>query len=351
MNVFAYLGHPAHYYLFSKAFEILRAEGHSLLIGIKSKDVLEELVRGSGHEYINLYPGTRRSGRLLTLLSMLQKDKAMFAAVRAFRADVLIGTSVEITHVGKLLHIPSVVFNEDDWDVVREFSYLAYPFASRIVAPRFTRMGRWSKRTTFYTGYHELAYLHPDVFIPASSRIAPTVGEEPYSLIRLSQLGAYHDRNARGISLDLCWKTIETLNEIGRVWISSEADLPEELTRHRLSLDPRLIHDVLAGAQVYIGDSQTMACEAALLGTPSLRVNDFVGRIGYLDHLEHGLGLTFGFTPNQEDAYLRMLSIVVGDSSRKATWEQRRQAMLEESDDVNEVILTNIFAAVENVHA
>jgi predicted glycosyltransferase len=33
---------------------------------------------------------------------------------------------------------------------------------------------------------------------------------------------------------------------------------------------------------LYIGDSQTMAAEAAVLGIPSIRFNSFVGKLVYL---------------------------------------------------------------------
>ena len=38
------------------------------------------------------------------------------------------------------------------------------------------------------------------------------------------------------------------------------------------------MHHVMAFASLYIGDSQTMAAEAGVLGVPFVRFNDFVGR-------------------------------------------------------------------------
>ena len=50
-----------------------------------------------------------------------------------------------------------------------------------------------------------------------------------------------------------------------------------------MAIDPSDMHQVMAHASLYIGDSQTMAAEAGVLGVPFIRCNDFVGRIGYLD--------------------------------------------------------------------
>ncbi|MBK7853743.1 MAG: hypothetical protein IPJ79_01455 [Bacteroidetes bacterium] len=57
-------------------------------------------------------------------------------------------------------------------------------------------------------------------------------------------------------------------------------------------------------AHMYIGDSQTMAAEAAVLGTPSIRYNDFVGEISYLEELEHLYQLTFGFKTNNRQGMI-----------------------------------------------
>lgn len=54
------------------------------------------------------------------------------------------------------------------------------------------------------------------------------------------------------------------------------------------------MHHVMAFASLYIGDSQTMAAEAGVLGVPFVRFNDFVGRIGYLRELEDTYELGYG---------------------------------------------------------
>ena len=67
------------------------------------------------------------------------------------------------------------------------------------------------------------------------------------------------------------------------------------------------MHHVMAFASLCIGDSQTMAAEAGVLGTPFVRFNDFVGRIGYLRELEDVYQLGYGIhaTPLSEDSTIR----------------------------------------------
>ena len=98
------------------------------------------------------------------------------------------------------------------------------------------------------------------------------------------------------------------------------------------------MHHVMAFASLYIGDSQTMAAEAGVLGVPFVRFNDFVGRIGYLRELEDTYHLGFGIkasAPGSVDQLCsRVEELVSMDSTeRRKVFQQRRQQMLEEKID------------------
>ena len=106
-------------------------------------------------------------------------------------------------------------------------------------------------------------------------------------------------------------------------------------------------------ASLYIGDSQTMAAEAGVLGVPFVRFNDFVGRIGYLRELEDVYELGYGIhaTPlasdspircndgsvqpsGVEELYKRVEQLVAMPSEdRRAVFQSRRQKMLSEKID------------------
>ena len=48
-----------------------------------------------------------------------------------------------------------------------------------------------------------------------------------------------------------------------------------------------------------------------MLGVPNLRMSSFVGRLSYLEHLEHRYGLTYGFRPDQSVAFLAKLEALL----------------------------------------
>ena len=98
------------------------------------------------------------------------------------------------------------------------------------------------------------------------------------------------------------------------------------------------MHHVMAFASLYIGDSQTMAAEAGVLGVPFVRFNDFVGRIGYLRELEDIYHLGFGIkasAPGSVDQLCARVSelIAMNPAERHATFQSRRATMLSDKID------------------
>lgn len=125
------------------------------------------------------------------------------------------------------------------------------------------------------------------------------------------------------------------------------------MEKYRIKINPLDMHHVMAFASLYIGDSQTMAAEAGVLGVPFVRFNDFVGRIGYLRELEDVYELGYGIhaTPlapdspirradgsvqpsGVEELYKRVEQLVAMPSEqRRVLWSARRNQMLSDKVD------------------
>ena len=94
----------------------------------------------------------------------------------------------------------------------------------------------------------------------------------------------------------LFWRRLSMTGWYGRPWRSPrrgsrhgsrwERPLEPQFEQYRIRINPLDMHHVMAFASLYIGDSQTMAAEAGVVGTPFVRLNDFVGRLSYLHELE-----------------------------------------------------------------
>ena len=130
-------------------------------------------------------------------------------------------------------------------------------------------------------------------------------------------------------------------------------DLGTQFEKYRIKINPLDMHHVMAFASLYIGDSQTMAAEAGVLGVPFVRFNDFVGRIGYLRELEDVYELGYGIhaTPLASDSPIRRADgsaqpsgveelhkrveqlVAMPSEERRATFQSRREKMLSDKID------------------
>ena len=347
MRFLFYLGHPAHFHLFRVVIGNLKSQGHEVAILIKKKDILEDLVRRQGWEYDNINPEGRADHKLAIAWKLLKRDWILYRKVKKFKPDLMAGTSAEITHVGKITGVPSYVFNEDDAKVVPLFARLAYPLATKIVAPSCCDTGKWKNKTIAYEGYHELAYLHPNHFTPDPKLIESLQPDQPYFLLRFASLTAHHDEGRGGITREVAGKLVDMLAPHGRIYITAERPLEPEFEKYRIRIDPLLMHHAMAFASLYIGDSQTMAAEAAVLGTPAIRFNDFVSEIGYLDELEKA-GLCIGILTNdKENLFSSVSQILMSLPDAKTNSQQQRKFMLEKKIDCAEYFTTLLIKAVE----
>lgn len=340
MKLLFYLGHPAHFHLFKNVIHHFNQNGHETFILIKKKDVLEDLLKQENLPYLNIFPGTRGDSKISMAKTILKRNIRLLNFCLNNKPDLLIGTSVENTHIGKLLNIPTLNLNEDDHTVVPLYCQLSYPLANTILCPTVCTTGRWEHKTIHYPGYHELAYLHPKVFTPDYNIVKKYIpSEKPYFLIRFARLKAHHDKGIRGIDNYTAVRLIETLKPFGNVYITSEKELDKEFEKYRINVLPKDMHSILAYASLYIGDSQTMAAEAGVLGTPFLRFNDFVGKIGYLNELENYYKLGFGISPDNPARLLQLANRLVNIENLASVFAQRREKMLNEKINLNDFLI------------
>jgi uncharacterized protein len=336
MRYFFILNHPAHFHLFKNVIKILRTKGHLCYIYIRPKDVLENLLNEEGFNYEILahQPKKRRFIIGSSVTGLLKKEYKLSKQVLKHKPDLLIGTDWAIVHVGRLFNIPSLVFNEDDTLATPE-NKIFYPFAKTLVLPECCDKGMWGKKRVSYNGYHELAYLHPKRFSSDNNMVNEKLGTgKPFIIIRLVKLTASHDIGKKGLGLSIILKLIEKYKNSYEFLISMEDKTIPELEEYRFRFDLNLMHHFIANAALVISDSQTMIAEAAVLGTPSVRFNDFVGKIGYLEELEHKYELTYGITTNKPDDLMKKADELLATPDLKNNWKERMYKMLDEKIDV-----------------
>jgi uncharacterized protein len=333
MKIIFYLHHPAHFHLFKNIIRNL-SENHELTILATKKDILENLLTNSGMKYINVLPKGRKDDKFSIAVGLLKQDYRLLKICLIIKPDLLVGTSTEIAHIGKLLNIPSIFVNEDDIDVIPLVGKVAYPFAKTLLVPAVCRVGKYRYKTTFYPGYHELAYLHPNHFTADKSIVLKYFSpEEPFFILRFAKLKAHHDQGVKGIDVGIARKLLDMLSSKGNIYITAERELEAEFEKYRININPLEIHHVMAFASLYIGDSQTMAAEAGVLGIPFIRFNDFVGKISYLEELENRYQLGYGIKTDNPEKLFFTVEELLNNKNLKDIFQKRRAVMLSEKVD------------------
>lgn len=368
MKVGIFLGHPAHFHYFKNTARQLKADGHTVFFAVKEKDILEELMCDAEFEYDKVRGKREKSDKWHLSKSAIEIDWKLGRFVRKYKIDILIGAI--LPYASRLSGTRAIVIGEDDAAVVPMYSWLALPGANNIVSPAVCDNWLWEYKSVKYPANLELAYLHPNHFTPSREVVEgygmllkergdklEVSGEQnpfaPYFILRFASLNAHHDNGIKGINTEVAQRLIDILSPHGRIYITSERPLEPQFEQYRIHINPLDMHHVMAFASLYIGDSQTMAAEAGVLGVPFVRFNDFVGRIGYLRELEDKYELGYGIhaTPLAADSPIRRADglaqpsgvealyerveqlVAMPAEERKATFQSRREKMLSEKID------------------
>jgi predicted glycosyltransferase len=299
---------------------------------IKKKDILEKLLQDEGLAYTKIREG-RTNGKFGLIRSVLQMEWGMFKFIRKNKIDILVGST--LTFVTRVFTSAKVFSTgEDDASVIPLLANLTWPFANEIITPEVCDNGRWNEKSTKYNSFQKLAYLHPNYFTPDKSVVEKYFpNKKPYFLLRFAKLNAHHDDGIKGINTEIAEKLIKILEQYGDIYITSERELEPQFEKYRLNINLLDIHHVMAFASLYIGDSQSMAVEAAMLGVPAIRFSDFAGRIGVLEELEHKYRLTFGIKTSESEKLYQTVESLLKEPNVKEEFQSRRQKMLSEKID------------------
>ena len=331
MNILIDINHPAHVHLLRNVYKMLVERGHRVVVVVKEIPSAMKLLDFYGIPYLNIGKKDDNLGK--KGFDQLVYDKRMLKIVRQNHIDIGLGSSINIPHISKLSRMKSIILDDDDDEVEPLFVKFGHPFADTILSPVDTP--RKSKKTLYVNAYHELSYLHPNRFEPDPSvlRDAGVQKGEPYFILRFNAFKAHHDVGVVGLTIENKRRLVSNLSLKGKVFITTERDIDDEFKPYQLKVSPEKAHSLMYYATMLIGDSQTMTSEAAVLGTPAIRCNTFVGRIHYLEEEEHKYGLTYGFLPDQSEKMFKKIDEILAIPNLKEEWQTRRQRMLTEKID------------------
>lgn len=280
------IAHPKHFHQFKHLIEILKQDNQVYVIA-RHKDVVVDLLKAEEIPFETYGAHGKSLSEKVLLIPRILKD--YFLVCRKFKPTLVISKSSPYAAViGKVLGFKTCIMN--DSEIVGLTNHFVAPLTSLMITP-ITFPKTKSRKHILVDGLFEEAYLSPEVFMPDVSvlnELGVAYGDQ-FALLRFVGWYANHDAGNKGFSLKNKVELCELLSQKMKVYISHEGELPYELRSYDLPISPEKIHNVLHFASLYIGDSQTMATEAALLGTPSIRFNSFVGEydMANFKFLEH----------------------------------------------------------------
>ncbi len=283
MRVLFDIIHPAHALFFHHPILTLQRNGDEVAIASrKKKDVTMAVLDRLGHEHRAVT--TARSGPLGLLLELGLRDAAVLRMAREFRPDVMVGFGgVAISHAGWLMGIPSLSFY--DTEIARLQIAITLPFITEWhVNEAYTGPSPQGREYRF-PGPRQLSFFHPHNFKPDRAR-AIAAGLNPDRdnfLLRIVAWSSNHDIGKKGWASVQLAELAQKLSKRGKVHVSVEGELPAELERYRYRGDVLDLHHLMAHCRAYIGESATMAAEAAVLGVPAIyAIDDYRGFVEQL---------------------------------------------------------------------
>jgi len=326
------MGHPAEFHYFKNVIKYLEKKGHHILVTARDKDVSLELLKKSGIDFI--CTGRNIPSRIGKIFTLFRNDFHIYKAVKNFKPDLIINFfSPFAAQIGWLTGIPVLGFH--DTEISGVSIKLAQPFTNIVVVPECYTRKLPENKTIRFNGYFELCHLHPGYYSPDPSIMVELgVGQnERYTLMRFVSRKAVHDTGIRGMSLKMKRKAVKAFSEIGRVFISSEELLPDDLAKYRLNVPVDRIHHVMNYACLCFGESATMSAESAVLGVPGIFLDQH-GR-GYTDDLEKKYGLVFNFKLGKEDQEKSIeKGIELIKKHDREYWQKKKDRLLAENIDV-----------------
>ena len=341
MRIIIDIGHPGQVHLFRHFAQIMQKKGHKILFTCRQKEFEIELLQAAGFDYISF--GKKYKSIKGKIKGLFVFNIKMLKAALKFKPDLFLSAgSMYAAQVSFLMGKPHITMEDTgNMEQVRLYK----PFTNSILTSNVFHRD-FGKKQIKYSGYHELAYLHPNIFVP-NVKITEELELNEIDksiLFRFVSWNASHDVGQGGFSLAEKISNVKNLAEKYKIFISSESELPKELEQYRLKTKPEKIHDVMSAVSLFIGEGATMASECAMLGTPAIYVNTM--EAGTIDDQEK-YGLIFHY--RKAEGVLAKANEILGEENINTKYIKLRNIMLEEKIDVTSFLVWFIEFYPESV--
>jgi predicted glycosyltransferase len=328
------IAHPADVHFYKNARKKLIQQGHKVLFMARDKDVVLHLLNDYKIPYQT--GSTAQKGFLRLSLELIHWFLRAFNLIRKYKIDIAVSLSSPSTAwAAKLNGIPHIMF--DDTETALTQMRMARPASKWIFTPECIK-DNWGPKHIKYTSIHDMAYLRPEYFTPTPCREL----DSKYAVVRFVSWDAAHDWGAEKTAAEFQKKICKILAKKMTVYITAEGTLPDTLQQFKLPVSPSRLHDVIAYAQIVVGDGATTATEAAVLGVPSLYISPFSEKLGYCSFLKkYNLLQT---APNSKKGIGVLQDMLKNISSIRLSSQKAKTLLLKDTIDLTEYIVKQVLS-------
>ncbi|WP_081927252.1 DUF354 domain-containing protein [Halobellus rufus] len=333
--------HPAHVHLFKHAIEELARDGHAVAVTSREKEITTDLLDAYGIAHTVLSKKGTRKAALVPEWLLRDVRTVRFAA--RFDPDVIVSRlSPTAVHAAKMVGAGAVAFHDHE-GTNRLASALA-PFTDRLCTPA-TFEADFGESHDRHAGVQELAYLHPDRFDPDRDRLREfgVDPDDPYVVLRFVEMGAHHDVGLDGFSAAAKRRLVRALSADTAVYVSTERGVDADVDAAQIPVPPAMMHDLLSEASLLVTDSNTMATEAGILGTPTVRSGAYAGTDQFSNFevlTEAGLVESVA----AEDRAVERALELFADPDAERRWRERRDEYVADKPDLTDYIVERVLS-------
>jgi uncharacterized protein len=341
MRILIDINHPSHVHYFRNFYKVMVTNGHQVYCVARNKEIEHTLLKLYDIPFYNR--GKGKDGKVGKFLYMLYADIMLLKIARKLKIDLFINFLHPYpSQVARLLNKTSLVFS--DTEHARLHHKLTVPYATKVFTPDCYQIDLGEKHIRF-RGYMDLAYLHPNYFKPNPS-ILETLGvesSEAFVIMRFVSYKATHDFGESGMTVENKRKAVRQLSKWAKVFISSESLLPADLEAFKINIPFDKMHDALYYSALVFGESGSMSSEAAIMGTPVVRIS--YNRLGYLQDLEKRYGLihNFGASETEQDLAIEKCIEILKDRSIKKEYTRKSENLLAECIDTTQYMIDEVM--------
>ncbi len=272
MTILFVTGHPAQIHNFRVAKKLLEQKGHKVVWVASAKEISFQLLELYGIQATEIARPTK--GMWNKIKTLLGNAFIIYKLMKMEKVDMVVSRVSPFAALAAFwLRKPHIALADTEvsgfYDTL--FSRMVDAFITSNSYKRQLRNDQIRIPSTI-----ELFYLHPHHFTPNESvyDFLDIPKGAPYLILRFVSWAAYHDKGMHGFNEEFKMKAVKSLEKYGKVFISSESELPDELKSYQIKIPYDRIHDALYFAHLFLGEGASMAAEAAVLGTPTIYLND-----------------------------------------------------------------------------